>query len=588
MPTSQYHSSEPLLPPIWWRAVLALLLSSGTAAFAQEKPAAGAIPLTVPVKNTLGSLQENWLQWDSAFLRGEEGSAEVAIQDLLHVASELGMRRLPNICFAIQTRAVEAAGEGHTQRARWALGMAESVDPGRPETSMAVAAVARAEGHYVEMILEQMRGYLRLAGTPLLLRLSLENVLIWLLGSVILCGALYLSLQLAFYGSALIEDLAEVGCRIMAVPSAYLLALIVVILPILVPSAWIALPFYWAVLLSRYSFSRERFVLVGVLAVLIATPFLLQAQARRVRVELSGPMRAVRSLHEGRLYGGIFKDVEALHESLGERPAVLQLRADLHQDLGQTEYARLLYEEVLGLEPTNAGAHNNLGTYYLRQRGMGKAIEHFDRAAAIEPERLEPPHNLYLLYRDYLAFEEAERVLAQVRNLAPAEVAAWVQDGPTAPSLMRDGYDRVGEIRRGLLASDSEGPLLEEELAVPPSRFWPLLIFTVLALVLFLLLSRYGSGPRRPGRDFPAGLQRFGRWIPGLTSFLAGRSYRTFGALLIPVAIVLLPQMTDLGYRLPWGFDPGVSAAWLVCGLLLVLYLAVRWMLERLGDAGVV
>ena len=75
---------------------------------------------------------------------------------------------------------------------------------------------------------------------------------------------------------------------------------------------------------------------------------------------------------------------------------------------------------------------------------------------------------------------------------------------------------------------------------------------------------------------------------PGLSSLLAGHSVRAFAALFVPVSIILLPQMTDLGYRLPWGFDPGVSAAWLVCVLLLVLYVAALWLVKRIGSMNVV
>ncbi len=568
--------------------LLLVLLVGASASFAQQAtPILESMPLTVPVKNTLASLQENWLQWDSSFLRGDEEGARMATEDLLRVASELGMSRLPDLCFAILARASEAAAGGQTQRARWALEMAESLDPGRPETSMAVASVARRQGHYIEMTLEQMRGYLRLAGEPVLLRLSLENLLVWLLASVILCGVLFVSLQLAAYGSSLIEDLAELGCRVMPVPSAYLVALVVVILPILVPSAWIAIPFYWAVLLARYSWPRERFVLAGVLAVLVATPFLLEAQARRVRVEISGPLRAVRSLHQGRLYGALFKDIESLREKLGDQPAVLELVGDLQQHLGQAEYARLLYEDLLRSEAVNIGAHNNLGVYYLQRHEMAKAIEHFERAASFDPDRLEPPHNLYLLYRDYLAFEEAEGILAHIRSLAPDQVAAWVRDGgPDAPLLMREGSGRLPEIRAGLLAAEAASSD-EGAMAARSSRISPLIIFAVLAIALFLLLLRYGSGRlfRVTGAD---GLQRVAPWIPGLSSLLAGHSVRAFAALFVPVSIILLPQMTDLGYRLPWGFDPGVSAAWLVCVLLLVLYVAARWLVKRTRSMNVV
>ena len=332
----------------------------------------------------MSAIQDNWLQWDSAFQRGEEGSAGIAIDDLLQAAGELGMSRLPEVCSAVLARATISAADGGTPRARWALDMAERLDPGRPEVEFARAAVARHEGRYLAMVWSELRRLRALASVPLFWRLTLENLLIWAIAAVVVAGALFVALQLAVHGASLIDDIAEIVSRKRPITTAYLAALVVFILPVLVPAAWVVLPLYWAILLLPYARPSERAVIATVVAALIATPFLLRRRLRRVAVELSPPMEATRSLAERRLYGGLISDVEAVRTELPNSPAAIHVLADLQQDLGQIEYARLLYQRLIDVEPLNVAAHNNIGVYYQRRRETSQAIEHLERAASID------------------------------------------------------------------------------------------------------------------------------------------------------------------------------------------------------------
>jgi tetratricopeptide (TPR) repeat protein len=550
-------------------------------------PAEEAMPLTSPARSTLSAIQDNWLQWDSAFQRGEEAAADVAVNDLLQAAAELGMTRLPEVCFAVLARATLSAADGNTARARWALQMAERLDPGRPEVAFAAARVARLERRYPAMIGDQLRGYVRIGASPLLRRLTAENLLIWCLAAMVLSGTLFVALQLAAHGASLIEDIAEVASRKLPITTAYLAALVVVILPVLVPSAWVVLPLYWAILLLPYARPSERSVVGVVILVLIAAPLLLSEQARRVRVELSAPMEAARSLQERRLYGGLVKDVDALRSELGGEPAALHLIADLHQDLGQVEHARLNYQRLVELEPLNVAAQNNIGAYYMRRRETSQAIDHLERAAAIDASRIEPHRNLWVLYRDYLAFEEAEKVLARVRAVAPGRVAAWFTEGPVTIATMRDGYDRAAEIRALLLARQPAGRAPDSTAArLTGVRPFAVVVFLAMAVFIAVILARYGVSQRRGSRRRSGPPARALAWVPGLSSIRRGHGWRAFFALLVPVAVILLARITTLGYPLPWGYDPGVSGTWMV-GVLLLLYVVARWWLVRAESSDV-
>jgi tetratricopeptide (TPR) repeat protein len=569
-----------VLLALLWPALAAGTEEEAEAPAAAPLAADAPMPLTSPARSTLSAIQDNWLQWDSAFQRGEEAAAGNAVDDLLQAAGELGMTRLPEVCFAVLARAIISAADGGTPRARWALDMAERLDPGRPEVEFARAAVDRHGGHYLSMVLAELNGYRRLLSVSLFRRLTAENLLVWALAAVILSGVLFVVLLLCVHGPSLIDDIAEVVGRKRPVTTAYLAALVVFILPVLVPAAWVALPLYWAILLLPYARRSERVVIAVVAAVLIATPYLLSAQARRVAVELSASMEATRSLAEGRLYGSLIKDVETLRAELPRSAAAVHLLADLHQDLGQVEYARLLYQRLVDTEPLNVAAHNNIGVYYLRRRETSQAIEHLEKAAAIDESRLEPHRNLWSLYRDYLAFEEAEEVLARVREVAPNGVANWFTDeGAASAALMRDGYRRSGEIRRQLRTAWKPGAL-EPTAEVSIGRTVAVAGFLIVAAGIAAVTFRYRGGLWR-GRARSAPSRRAATWVPGLLSLHKGRGWRAYFALLVPISLLLLPRVTTLGYRLPWGFNPGMATIWLVGGLLLVSYLLVRWLWAR-------
>ena len=81
-------------------------------------------------------------------------------------------------------------------------------------------------------------------------------------------------------------------------------------------------------------------VLIGLLAGV--APWIAAVEQQRVAIALSPPMRALANLSEGRLYGGLFADLQVLKAAIGGDPAVAELVADVHRTLGQWEEARTI------------------------------------------------------------------------------------------------------------------------------------------------------------------------------------------------------------------------------------------------------
>jgi len=141
------------------------------------------------------------------------------------------------------------------------------------------------------------------------------------------------------------------------------------------------------------------------------------------------------------------------------------------------------------------------------------------------------------------------------------------------------GMARIPEIRRELLRSWGGGG------ARPASadflrRGLSLLVALSFILVATLLhLARRPLGYAERGAEvFPEGA--FDRWgrilLPGVASAEIGEGGKSYFALLVPAALLMLPLFGRLGVAIPWRYDPGSSLSWVVAALGLLLYFGVR------------
>jgi tetratricopeptide (TPR) repeat protein len=282
------------------------------------------------------------------------------------------------------------------------------------------------------------------------------------------------------------------------------------------------------------------------------------------------------SLRQHRLYGGLFTDLGLLRSVLPDSPAVRHLLADVHRSLGQWDLAQNLYRQVLDQEPENTHAQMNLGAYAFLKGDFGSAIQHFQKVAAADPANAAAQFNLSQAYSESYLFDESRRALAQAREIDDSRVDAWVRNlGQQRVVTNNQGLARIPEIRRDLLASFRTSG--EATARLEQFRRWlSLSVPVILALLAVALhLARRSFPDAEPYRYPPRG-----RWwralLPGAPSAAAGEGVKAFLALLLPVALLMLPMFGRIGYRIPWGYDPGSFTAWIVMILGLSLYVGLR------------
>ncbi len=560
-------------------ALAAPLLPPAAAEGSSTQRGAG-FEITPAVRQQLKRIQELWLQWVSA---ADRAHSEAAVSEMLATAEQLGMTRLPDLSLGTVAWAMEAARRKDFTRAGWSLEAAERLDPGRPDVAFAEAAAAQAAGAYPRCVAALCRAYPRLFLLPLERYLWLQDLMVWSLYLLLLTGGLFVGALMATRGGGLFHDLSRWGGRWLPRQVAVVLAAAALLWPLALPGRLTWLLLLWSLLLWGYASASERVVLIGLWLLLGSAPLLIAAQDRSVAVRLSPPVKALESLRQRRLYGGLFTDLGLLRSSLPDSPAVKLLLADVHRMLGQWELARGLYGDVLAVQPQNAAALLDLGVYAYNRGDTGSAIQYFQQAAAADPRHAAPAqYDLSQAYNEGYLFEEARRALAQAKVIDAERVDGWLSEVDQVHVVTAGGgLARIPDIEGSLIGPASGLDLVQHGAAAMAVALGAIL----LAVALHLARRRYGySETQLQWRLGHRGLDLWRRvLVPGLASAEAGDGARAFLALLAPAALLMLPRFERLGYRIPWGYDPGNLAAWTlaVAGLLLYVGARLRWELRN-------
>lgn len=104
--------------------------------------------------------------------------------------------------------------------------------------------------------------------------------------------------------------------------------------------------------------------------------------------------------------------------------------AELELELGRTDEARRLFEDVLADDSTVTGGHLGLGKVALTQRLFEEAVGHLQAAFAQQPEATEILHALGLAYRGIGDMDRAEEFLAQAQGDIRSRTAVMTRADP--------------------------------------------------------------------------------------------------------------------------------------------------------------
>jgi tetratricopeptide (TPR) repeat protein len=564
-------------------AALVLAAPSGARA-ATTGPSPSGFELSRGVSHSLLHLQEVWLQWISAFYQGDRAAATTQVNELKSSLTRLGFRSLPELSVGATVRAIEAARQGDLKRAEWALDDAETLDPGRPETSFGRALTAWEGKHYFRAIGQQIVGYKRLFALAPNQDLAMQNLLLAALAIALLAGGGFILVQLATKGPRLYWAILA---RLTGLPTPvrHVLAVALLVWPLAVPGGVLWALLYWSILLWGFGSVSERIVTSMIWILIGVTPLIIAQQHQKVAVLLTPPVRAVAALNEGRLYGTLFTDLGLLPTMLPESIAVRQMLGDLHRQLGQWDEARIYYNQVLAKEPNNVAALIDIGAYHFLTGDHGGAVQYFQRAATANANSAAAYYNLSQAYSDAYQFAEQRNALARARTINEGQVNRWIQES---------GGDRVITFNGGLARHAQVMAKLQQSMQPAPApgklvqsvRRWMPLGLVVVAVVLALVLQRIlprGDSPTTPRLIHrPGALATAMRVaLPGVPSAEGGNGGRAYLALLVVALAIVLLGGGHIIYPLPLGLEPGTALPTALATLTLVVFFGSRVWADR-------
>ena len=555
----------------WALLAAALLLAPPVALATEAPPEPAELELTPRVRSELARLQESWLDWLSAVYQEDVESTDLALAEMQSGAARMGLRRLPDLSLGAAARAVGAAGEGELEQARLALAAAERLDPGLAEPEFARAVVARASGERSLAALVALR---HVVGSSLLTRLTLANLGLWLLATLLIVGVAFVAIEMATRGQMLVARLFSWLRPHMPAWAAFALTVVLLLWPLLLPAGPMVLVVYWAILLWGHGGRFERCVLAGLLLLLGVAPLLVNEQRKRLGVALSTPVLAIEDVRSGRLSGTLFGDLGVLRAILPDSAPVRHLTADVHVMLGQWPLARDLYLQVLDQEPDNSPAWLGAGVSFFHLGDFERAIELFRRSVAVDPSNAVAHFNLSQTYSELLRFDESARSLRDAQRLAPQRVGRWIREAAESRVIAAGGgLERTAEIRQEVGAAWRSGEVKASwYLSLPPA-----VLFVAVAMVLHLLIPAAKSSARPETGD--AAPNRWARtFLPGYVELEARSVRAAFTALLVPGALVALPLVAREAFRLPWLFVPGSQLVWWGSGVGLVVWAVIRFL----------
>ena len=130
-------------------------------------------------------------------------------------------------------------------------------------------------------------------------------------------------------------------------------------------------------------------------------------------------------------------DIRNLLEQNPDDARLMVALGNLYFDAGRWQDARLWYERALEREPGDPNVLTDLGVVYRNLDQPERALEHFDRAIAVDPDHGTAWYNKVVVFHyDLHQHERAEEALERLRRIQ--------EGGGRVPDLSRLAADVLG------------------------------------------------------------------------------------------------------------------------------------------------
>ena len=197
---------------------------------------------------------------------------------------------------------------------------------------------------------------------------------------------------------------------------------------------------YWNILLWGFVPSRERQIVLVFLLVLVFLPFVLRTSSASLNSPAS---EIVLELHESNYENWDKMTEEKLKSWLLNHPDDVQVLFTLgliEKRQGRYTQAEDFYRRVIDYSPELSEAYSNLGNVYLAQKQIRMAVESYQRAVELNPNKGGYHFNLYRAYSQETFFSsKSEEAFQLARSIDPKLVRYYSSiDSPNNNRLVID------------------------------------------------------------------------------------------------------------------------------------------------------
>jgi Tfp pilus assembly protein PilF len=374
-------------------------------------------------------LESLWFQRKAYLADGRESDADDQSKAIRAFCAEEGIKRLEDLAGALVAESYRYLQEGRYNRALDSLDLAQVLDPGRPQTHLARAAVLfEARRGYIAAAAEFLRAvrsslFRSIQDLSLFNRLALV-VLVALLGIVLIFSLL----MLIRYQIPFRHEIEEWAVQVADDRVAQAMGWAVLFLPMLlwVGTGWAAL--YWIAITFRFMRRGEKVAAVGLLAAsILATP------AYRMAVTIYGMtadpvVRTTLASAGGEYDPDRILKLRQLVQAYPDDPSYRFLLAGLYKNGRYYEEAFAEYKQALALDPAFEQVHINLGNIFYDTRQYAEALASYRRALEVNPSSILAYFNMHLAQSESFKFKGADESLNRARDIDSARLAAMLTE----------------------------------------------------------------------------------------------------------------------------------------------------------------
>ena len=383
----------------WLRRASALALALAPLAAAEAAPAERARG---------GDIEQAWFRLAQGLGQFSPEFVKERTDELLFAAGKADLKRLTPLALALVAQARTLS----PPQAEVLLVQATRLDPGGAEAWLALAENDLRRGRILSGLSALGQGVHAL--------LTDQRCRSFVKSSALLAGLACLLAALAVWAAVAIRkvlprlwhDLYEVGAHWRLGSNSVMLGVLIIALPMFAGGDPVWLVLWVFVLAWAYLPAGQRVVGVFGLALVAASPTLVELSFRTVSHPPNAVIQATEVLRDQRYEPQIIEELGALTDVFGDDADFRRLVGDCYRQFGLLDQAALSYREGLRTAPRNPELSLALGTVHYLEGDYNAALQAFQTARDTGYDPVVANYDLSLTYAQTYHFRESDEAMA--------------------------------------------------------------------------------------------------------------------------------------------------------------------------------